>query len=159
VNFDNGGGINASSYEHLANYYQRTRNFFTWLLCSECDIKWRSSKNQYLASRLMIMNRRMVSSILLQVMYLHAFWAVFPLWDEVTYTAVLMVGIWKLSCDNCLVQCFSNWFPRRGVRGSERRKCVMAEEFYLRFKICIYELKLVWRYYSVIPDSCISNML
>ena len=26
-------------------------------------------------------------------------------------------------------QCFSNWVPRRGVSGSEGRKCVMAEDF------------------------------
>jgi hypothetical protein len=25
---------------------------------------------------------------------------------------------------------FSNWVPQRGVRGSERDKCVMVEEFY-----------------------------
>jgi hypothetical protein len=30
----------------------------------------------------------------------------------------------------CLNQCFSKWVPRTSVRGSERRKCVMAEEFY-----------------------------
>jgi hypothetical protein len=29
----------------------------------------------------------------------------------------------------------------RGVRGSEKRKCVMAEEIYWRSKICIYECK------------------
>ena len=35
-------------------------------------------------------------------------------------------------CSHCDVhQCFSNWAPQRGVRDSERRKCVMAEEFLL----------------------------
>jgi len=29
-------------------------------------------------------------------------------------------------------QCFSNWVPQRGVRGSERRKCAIAEELYWR---------------------------
>jgi hypothetical protein len=29
-------------------------------------------------------------------------------------------------------QCFSDWIPQRGVRGSERRKCVMANEPYWR---------------------------
>ena len=38
-------------------------------------------------------------------------------------------------------QCFSNWAPRRGVRGSDRRKCVMVEGFYWRSKICMYEWK------------------
>jgi len=31
-----------------------------------------------------------------------------------------------------LMQCFSDWVSRRDVRDSERRKCVMAEEFYWR---------------------------
>jgi hypothetical protein len=37
--------------------------------------------------------------------------------------------------------------------GSERRKYVMAEEFYWRSKICQYELKLVWRYSTLIIPS------
>ena len=33
-------------------------------------------------------------------------------------------------------QCFSNWVPQRGVRGFERRKCVMAIlNLYVRIKI------------------------
>jgi len=30
-------------------------------------------------------------------------------------------------------QCFSNWVLPRAVRDSQRRKCLMANEFYLRF--------------------------
>jgi hypothetical protein len=33
-------------------------------------------------------------------------------------------------------ECFS-----MGVRGSEKQKCVMAEEFYWLSKICMYECK------------------
>ena len=49
-----------------------------------------------------------------------------------------------------LVQCFSDWVPRnlripeRAVRGSGIWKCVMAEPFYLRSYIFMYELKFVW---------------
>jgi hypothetical protein len=33
-------------------------------------------------------------------------------------------------------QCFSNWVPQRGVRGFERRKCIMAIlSLYARIKI------------------------
>jgi hypothetical protein len=37
--------------------------------------------------------------------------------------------------------CSSNWVPQRGVRGSERQKCIMAKEFYWQSKICMYECK------------------
>ena len=37
--------------------------------------------------------------------------------------------IWLI---NSLEQCFSNWVPQEGVSGSERRKFVMAEQFYWR---------------------------
>ena len=37
--------------------------------------------------------------------------------------------------------------------GSERRKCVVEEEFYWRSKICTYELKLVWPYSTLIITS------
>jgi hypothetical protein len=51
------------------------------------------------------------------------------------------------------MQCICNWVPRRGVKGSERRNCVMAEEFYWRSKICTYELKSVWQYSTLITLS------
>jgi hypothetical protein len=35
----------------------------------------------------------------------------------------------------------SSTVPRRGAGGSDRRKCVMAEEFYLRSKIYMHECK------------------
>ena len=34
------------------------------------------------------------------------------------------------------MQYFSNWVSRSGVRGSERRKWVLAEEFYWWSEIC-----------------------
>jgi hypothetical protein len=37
--------------------------------------------------------------------------------------------------------CVLRFSSGRGVRRSERRKCVMAEEFYWRSKICMYECK------------------
>jgi len=54
-----------------------------------------------------------------------------------------------------LDQCFSNCAPRNtmvpriGVRGSERRKCVMAEEFYWRSSISVYKLKFMWRHLTL----------
>ena len=36
---------------------------------------------------------------------------------------------------------FLKLVPRRGVRVSEGRKSIIAEEFYSRFKICMYECK------------------
>jgi hypothetical protein len=62
-----------------------------------------------------------------------------------------------------LVQCFSNWVPRnlripeRAVRGSEIRKYVMAEPFYLRSYIFMYELKLVWRLSTLIIPLLIAR--
>ena len=41
-----------------------------------------------------------------------------------------------------------------GVRGSERRKCVMAEQFYWRSDICVLDLKCVWRQSTLIGPSC-----
>jgi hypothetical protein len=40
-------------------------------------------------------------------------------------------------------KCFSSWVPQRGVRGSERRKCAIAEELYWQSQICVYELNSV----------------
>jgi len=42
------------------------------------------------------------------------------------------LGLLKFPTENNLQRCFSNWVPQRGVRGSERRKCVLGEEFYWR---------------------------
>jgi hypothetical protein len=62
-----------------------------------------------------------------------------------------------------LQHCFSNWFPRnsslplRGVRVSERRKCVMAEEFYWQFEICMYKLNFAWRHSTLIIPSLIAR--
>ena len=41
----------------------------------------------------------------------------------------------------CLTQCFSKWVPRKGVRGSERRKCVLAGELSWRSEIRMYDCK------------------
>ena len=48
--------------------------------------------------------------------------------------------------DACVVihyvrACVLRFSYGRGVRGSKRRKCVMAEEFYWLSKICMYECK------------------
>ena len=50
-------------------------------------------------------------------------------------------------------QSFSNWVQRKGVRGSDRPKCVMADEFYWRSEICTYELKFMLRYSTLIIPS------
>ena len=56
----------------------------------------------------------------------------------------------------CFNQCFSIWVlrnlkvPQRGVRVSDRRKCVMAEECYWWSSICTYELKFVWPHSTLI---------
>jgi hypothetical protein len=52
-----------------------------------------------------------------------------------TFRSVCVVPDMAVFCSS-LMQCFSNWVPRRGLKDSERRKFVMAEEFYLRSKIC-----------------------
>jgi hypothetical protein len=49
--------------------------------------------------------------------------------------------ILSLSSSHTVEQCFSNLVLGRGVRGSEIRKCVMAEEYYWRPNICMYECK------------------
>ena len=60
---------------------------------------------------------------------------------------------------NPLGQCFANWVlrnpivPRKGVRDSKIRKCVMAEEFIWPSKICMNECKFVWRYSTLIIPS------
>jgi hypothetical protein len=47
---------------------------------------------------------------------------------------------------------FSNSGPRntagppRGIRGVERPKFAMAEEFYLCSQICVHKLQLLWRH-------------
>jgi hypothetical protein len=48
-----------------------------------------------------------------------------------------------LGSANSLDQCFSKWVPRRGLGGSDRRKCIMAEEFSSPSKMCSYELKFI----------------
>jgi hypothetical protein len=64
--------------------------------------------------------------------------------------------VWFWVLGHRLKQCFSNWIsrnprgPRRDVRGSERRKRIIAEEFYWLPEICMYELKFVWRYSTLI---------
>jgi hypothetical protein len=44
------------------------------------------------------------------------------------------------------------------VRGSERRKWVMAEVFHWRPSICMYELKFVWRHSTLIIPSLMARI-
>jgi hypothetical protein len=48
-------------------------------------------------------------------------------------------------------------FHKGAVWGSEKRKCVMVEEFYWRSYIRTYELKFVWRHSTVIIPPLISR--
>jgi hypothetical protein len=48
----------------------------------------------------------------------------------------LLSGLARVFYCNGVEQCFSNWVPQTGVRGFERRKCVMAVlNLYIRIKI------------------------
>jgi len=55
--------------------------------------------------------------------------------------------------------CISNWVPRnrtvpqRCVRGSERRKCVMAEGFLLSVLNLCVRIKILWRHSTLIIPS------
>jgi hypothetical protein len=81
----------------------------------------------------------------------------FSYWSVKSARSVFLI----LECQECQIsvshtgvsrvpdQCFSYW----SVKSAKRRKCIMAKGSYWRSKICMYELKLEWRYSTLIVPS------